>query len=139
MRKCFCLVIFLVVTKSGIVNGQSAVYICEKTGQWGVASDDGNAPRLTFEQTKKEAIKSCKEKGGEDCKLYFSSESKGWYTFLTGVEKGKYTFAAGQSTQSEKDAYKKAIDDYLQKGGIIRPGCEFSSWYCPKDAIKRKN
>jgi len=139
MRKCFCLIIFLVATKYVVVNGQSAVYICEKTGRWGVAWDDGNAPRMSMEETKKEALKRCYDRGGKDCQLFFSDTAKGWFGFFTGGDKEKYVFAMGKSLVSEKEAMKKAMDDYLQKGGILSPGCESTSWNAPKDAIKRKN
>lgn len=131
----FCL---LLVMSGTFVQAQTAVYICEKTGRFGVASDDGNAPRMTMEETRKAALKRCTDLGGEDCKLFFSSDTKGWYGLFTGGDKGKYVFAIGQSTQSEKGAMKKAIDDYLQKGGIMAPGAVSSTWYLPKDVIKTK-
>lgn len=120
---------------------QSAVYVCAKTGRYGIASDDGNVPRMSMEQTQKEAKKRCTDWGGEECILFFSDETKGWYSFFTGGEKGKYVFAIGKSIQSEKEAMKKAVDDFVQKGGIVQPGCETSSWYVPKNAIgyKTKN
>lgn len=89
-----------------------------------MAYDDGNAPRMPMEQTKKEAKKRCVDMRGEECILFFSSETKGWYIFFTGGEKGKYVFAIGTSLQSEKEAMKNALDNYVQKGGIVGPGCE---------------
>lgn len=120
------------------VQAQSAVYVCKETGRWGVAWDDGNAPRMSMEETKKEALKRCTDWGGKDCQLFFSATNKGWYSFFQGGEKGKYVFAIGKSLVSEKESMKNAMDDYLQKGGIIQPGCETSGWYTPKDAITKK-
>ncbi len=137
MRKYFLVVI---ITCLGCLAaaGQSAVFVCEKTGKWHAVHDDGNAPRSTMKEVEKEALKGCIERGGEDCRLFFSSKTKGRYAFFTGGEKGKYVFAIGTSQLSEKDAYKKATNNYLQKGGVIRPGCEYYSWYYSKDAIKKE-
>jgi hypothetical protein len=121
------------------LEAQSAVYVCSKTGRYGIANDDGNAPRMSLEQTKKEAKKRCVDWGGEECILFYSDETKGWYSFFTGGEKGKYVFAIGKSLRSEKESMKKAIDDFVQKGGIVQPGCGTSSWYVPKDAIGYKS
>jgi hypothetical protein len=130
---------FIMLLQLTDIKAQSAVYVCKETGQWGVAWDDGNAPRMSMEETKKEASKRCYDRGGKDCQLFFSDATKGWYTFFTGGDKGKYVFAIGKSLVSEKESMKKAMDDYLQKGGIIQPGCQTSNWYAPKDAIKGKN
>lgn len=137
MRKYFFVVI---ITCLGWLAGagQSAVYVCEKTGKWHAVHDDGNAPRMTMKEVEKEALKGCIERGGEDCQLFFSTKTKGRYVFFTGGEKGKYVFAIGTSKLSEKDAYKIAMDNYLQKGGVIRPGCESYSWYSSKDAIAKE-
>jgi len=132
-------ILLMTLLPSTDLHAQSAVYICKETGQWGVAWDDGNAPRMSIEETKKEASKRCYDRGGKDCQLFFSDITKGWFTFFTGGEKGKYVFAIGKSVLSEKESTKKAMDDYLQKGGIIQPGCATSSWSAPKDAVKGKN
>jgi hypothetical protein len=142
MMRClflhFGLTISLIITlQCTNLNAQSAVYVCNETGRWGVAWDDGNAPRMSLEETKKEALKRCADWGGMNCQLFFSTTNKGWYSFFQGGEKKKYVFAIGKSQVSEKESMKKAMDDYLQKGGIIQPGCQTSSWYAPKDAIKK--
>jgi hypothetical protein len=132
-------IIFFTLCTYHRLEAQSAVYVCAKTGRYGIASDDGNAPRMSLEQTKKEAKKRCIDQGGEECILFYSDETKGWYTLFTGGEKEKYIFAIGKSIQSEKESMKKAIDDFLKKGGIIQPSCGTSSWYVPKDAVGYKN
>ena len=131
-------ILFFTLFTYNTIEAQSAVYVCTKTGRYGVAFDDGNAPRMNMGQAKQEAQKRCLDTGGEDCQLFFSSQTKGWYTFFMGNEKGTYTFAVGKSKVSEKESMKKAIDDYLQKGGIVMAGCQTLSWYAPKDAIGYK-
>lgn len=119
-------------------SGQSAIYLCEKTGKWGAIGDDGNEPRASIKEVKEEALKRCKDKGGEDCRLFYTNDSKGWYSFIVGDNKGKFVFAVGVSQQSEKAALKNAMDNYLQQGGIVKTGLETSSWYCPKDPVQKK-
>ncbi|MBL0884545.1 MAG: hypothetical protein IBJ16_14585 [Chitinophagaceae bacterium] len=128
-------VLFFTLFTYDTIEAQSAVYVCTKTGRYGVAFDDGNPPRMNMDQTKQEAQKRCRDTGGEDCQLFFSNHTKGWYTFYTGNEKGTYTFAVGKSMVSEQESMNKAIDEYLQTGGRIMVGCQTLSWYAPTDAI----
>lgn len=87
LYSCLASILLLVLGYTKAV-AQSAIYVCEKTGRWGMAYDDGNAPRMPMEQTKKEAKKRCVDMRGEECILFFSSETKGWYSFFTGAKKG---------------------------------------------------
>lgn len=140
MRVVFISAVILLFTlfENNLLQAQSAVFVCAKTGRWGTAFDDGNTPRMSLEQTKREAKKRCQDTGGEDCQLVFSSTTKGWYTFFLGSEKEKYIFAVGQSLVSEKESMKKAIDNFIQRGGVVRTNCQTSSWYAPKNAIGHK-
>lgn len=131
--------LLLTILLTGVkASGQSAIYVCEKTGKWGAIGDDGNEPRASIKEVKEEALKRCKDNGGEDCRLFYTNDSKGSYSFIRGDIKGKFVFAVGFSQQSEKEALKNAMDNYLQKGGIVNTGLETSSWYCPKDPVQKK-
>lgn len=133
-----CCMVVVITIQIASANAQTAVYVCEKTGIWRVSYDDGKAPRMTMEQVKDEAKKSCVEWGGEECRLFYSNTNKGWYTFFMGGDPGKYIFVIARSENSEKESMKKAMDEYLQKGGVIAPGCMTSSWHVPKDAVTKK-
>ena len=123
---------------SGKVAAQSAIYVCEKTGKWGATGDNGEAPRATMKEVKDAALKMCKESGGEDCVLYYSSTKNGYFSFMGGNSRDEFVFALGISQQSERDAMKKSMDNYLKQGGIVRIGLESVSWHCPKDPVQKK-
>ncbi len=45
-------VLFFTLFTYNTIEAQSAVYVCTKTGRYGVAFDDGNAPRMNANQTR---------------------------------------------------------------------------------------
>ncbi len=113
--------------------GQCSIAVCNKTGAWDYAYNDGVAPAKSTDELKQLAISRCTAKGGKNCKEFYTIEAKGcWYAFLisTGPD-GRFSYKAITGEKTKEEAETVIKQRYIAKGGLNPDGAQITSWYVP--------
>src|SRR5690349_3877072 len=73
----------LLLSMNATASGQCVIYSDDNTGAFGAGFNNDNAP-TTFRECKDEALKQCRNHGGQDCEVLLQGSSGGWWAIISG-------------------------------------------------------
>ena len=123
------IVLLVLVFSATLASVQCAIYTSDNAA-WGAGYRADDDPPYTMEELRKIGLDICKNKGGVNCKLLYSSDEGGWWGLLMGTRAdGRTLYEAVYGQSTETGARTNLLELYRRHNGTEPKDARIKVWH----------